>query len=439
MAEETIQLARYAAALRYEDLPAAVVQQAKECIIDTVAAGICGSALPWSRIVIDYAERTGPGGRSHILGRGSAVQAPAAALANGALAHAFELDSLTRPGAGAHPGATVLPPALAVAQEKGADGRALIAAFVAGNEVMIRIGRATGHTNEARGFHAPGTTGPFGAAVAAGHLLGLDAGAMTNALGIAGSLCGGLLEFARGNGGMVKRLHLGRASEAGVLAASLAAGGFTGPRTVIEGQFGFLRVFCTAWDETELTRGLGDEFVVSTTVLKRYPCHATAHAAVKAVRELQAEHGFAGAAIEAITVTGTERIIERHNITEPADLMLAQYSIPFSVALALCREARDPESWDETALADPQIRTLARRVQLAPEPGGGHGAVGTTVTITLADGRCLERRAESGMLEPGELADKFQRLTRAALGERGAAALFERLQSLEDEENLDWL
>ena len=439
MAQETVRLAEYAAALRYEDLPAAVVQQAKECIIDTVAAGICGSALPWSRIVIDYAERTGAGGRSHILGRGSTVQAPAAALANGALAHAFELDSLTRPGAGAHPGAPVLPPALAVAQEKGADGRALITAFVAGNEVMIRIGRATGHTNEARGFHAPGTTGPFGAAAAAGHLLGLDADAMTNALGIAGSLCGGLLEFARGNGGMVKRLHLGRASEAGVLAASLAAAGFTGPRTVIEGQFGFLRVFCTAWDEAELTRGLGDEFVVSTTVLKRYPCHATAHAAVKAVRELQAEHGFAGAAIEAIAVTGTERMIERHNIPEPADLMLAQYSIPFSVALALCREARDPESWDESALADPQIRSLARRVQLVPQPGGGHGATGSTVTITLSDGRRLERRAESGMLEPGELADKFQRLTRAALGENGAAALYDRLRRLEDEVNLDWL
>jgi 2-methylcitrate dehydratase PrpD len=439
MAQETVRLAEYAAALRYVDLPPPVVQQAKECIIDTVAAGICGSALPWSRIVIDYAERTGPGGRSHILGRGSAVQAPAAALANGALAHAFELDSLTRPGAGAHPGATVLPPALAVAQEKGADGRALIAAFVAGNEVMIRIGRATGHTNEARGFHAPGTTGPFGAAVAAGRLLELDAAAMTNALGIAGSLCGGLLEFARGSGGMVKRLHLGRASEAGVLAASLAAGGFTGPRTVIEGQFGFLRVFCTAWDETELTRGLGDEFVVSTTVLKRYPCHATAHAAVKAVRELQAEDGFAGAAIEAIAVTGTERMIERHNIPEPADLMLAQYSIPFSVALALCREARDPESWDETALTDPQIRSLTRRVRLVPEPASSHGGMGTTVTITLSDGRRLERHAESGMLEPGELADKFQRLTRAALGERGAAALFERLQRLEEEENLDWL
>ena len=95
MSHETVRLAEYAAALRYEDLPAVVVQQANHCIIDTVAAAICGAALPWSRIVIDYAERTGPGGRSNILGRGSAVQAPAAALANGALAHAFELDSLT--------------------------------------------------------------------------------------------------------------------------------------------------------------------------------------------------------------------------------------------------------------------------------------------------------------------------------------------------------
>src|ERR1043165_3429363 len=130
---------------------------------------------------------------------------------------------------------------------------------------MIRIGRATGHTNEARGFHAPGTTGPFGAAVACGRLLGLDPAGMTNAIGIAGSLAGGLLEFAKGDGGTVKRLHLGRASEAGVLAASLAAAGFAGPRTVIEGQFGFLRVFCTEFDESHLTRGLGSDYVTLST------------------------------------------------------------------------------------------------------------------------------------------------------------------------------
>jgi 2-methylcitrate dehydratase PrpD len=440
MAEETVQLARYAAALRYEDLPPEVIAVARDCIIDTVAACICGSALPWSRIVIDYAERTGPGGTSRILGRGSAVQAPAAALANGALAHAFELDALTRPGAGAHPGATVLPPALAVAQQAGvnATGRDLIAAFVAGNEVMIRIGRATGHTNEARGFHAPGTTGPFGAAVACGHLLGLDAERMARALGLAGSLAGGLLEFARGDGGMVKRLHLGRASEAGVLAANLAQSGFTGPRTVIEGEFGFLRVFCTEWNEAELTQGLGRDYVTLSTVLKRYPVHATAHAAVRAVRDLQAEHRFAGGDVASITVTGNRRMIERHAIVEPADLMLAQYSIPFCVALSLYREARDPESYDEGALADPDIRSLTRRVRLVPEEGGGHGAGGSAVTIVLADGRNLVRHEASGLLEPGEQEDKFTRLTRGVLGAR-APALYERLQRLEAEPSLDWL
>jgi 2-methylcitrate dehydratase PrpD len=337
----------------------------------------------------------------------------------------------------------VLPPALAVAQQPGsaASGRELIAAFVAGNEVMIRIGRATVHTNEARGFHAPGTTGPFGGAVACGRLLGLDAARMTNAIGIAGSLAGGLLEFARGDGGTVKRLHLGRASEAGVLAASLAASGFTGPRTVIEGQFGFLRVFCTEFDESHLTRGLGSDYVTLSTVLKRYPAHATAHAAVRAVRDLRAQHGFTGDQIEAIAVTGTKRMVERHNIHEPPDLMLAQYSIPFCVALALYREARDPESYDDSALADPRIRALTRRVRLVADAGdghGGHGATGSTVTVTLSDGRRLERHEPSGLLEPGELADKFTRLTRAVLGGR-AAALYERLQRLETEPDVTWL
>ena len=442
MANETVTLARYAAGLRYDDLPAAVVAKAKDIIADTVAACICGADMPWSRIVIDYAERTGPGGMSNILGRGTRVQAPAAALANGALAHSFELDSLTRPGAGAHPGATVLPPALAVAQQVGASGARLIAAVVAGNEVMIRIGRATGHTNEARGFHAPGTTGPFGAAVACGLLLGLDERQMTNALGIAGSLAGGLLEFARGDGGMIKRLHLGRASEAGVLAASLAGGEFEAPRTVIEGQFGFLRVFCSEWDESHLTKGLGSDFVTLSAVLKRYPCHATAHAPVRAVRDLQAAHGFAGGDVAAIAITGTPRMVERHNILEPPDLMLAQYSIPFCVALALHREARDPESYDDTALADPAIRALTRKVELVPETGGGHGhgALGSNVTVTLNDGRTFEVNEAGGMLEPGELPDKFARLTRrATAGMGGMAGVYNRLMNLQDEASLDWL
>ena len=212
-----------------------------------------------------------------------------AALANGALAHAFELDNLTWPTTGVHPGATMLSSALAVAQERGIGGRELIAAFVAGSEVMIRIGRATKHNNEGRGFHAPGTTGPFGAAIAVGRLLKFDAATMTNAIGIAGSLACGLLEFARsGTGAMVKRLHLGRAAESGVLAASLAEEGFTGPQSVLEGPFGFLNVFCGEYDADALTRGLGADYATLSIMLKRFPCHITAHTSVQAVLDLMA-------------------------------------------------------------------------------------------------------------------------------------------------------
>jgi 2-methylcitrate dehydratase PrpD len=175
-----------------------------------------------------------------------------------------------------------------------------------------------------------------------------------------------------------------------------------------------------------------------SAVLKRYPVHATAHAAVRAVRDLQAAHDFKGDEVAAIIVTGTQRMVERHNILEPPDLMLAQYSIPFCVALALHREARDPESYDETALADPAIRALTCKVKLVAEDAGGHGAAGSRVTITLADGRKLERHEGSGMLEPGELPDKFARLTRKAMGDAGAG-LYARLMRLEDEASVDWL
>src|SRR5262249_16802058 len=156
-ANETLRLAEYAAQLRIEDVPADVIQRARDTIIDTVGTIVFGYDLPWSRIIVAHAKRSGPRGRSRILGLGGElVQAPAGAFANGALAHAFELDNLTKPGSGVHPGAILLSAGLAVAQERGLSGRDLLSAFVAGSEVMIRIGRATKHTNEARGFHAPG-------------------------------------------------------------------------------------------------------------------------------------------------------------------------------------------------------------------------------------------------------------------------------------------
>ncbi|HEY7246633.1 MAG TPA: MmgE/PrpD family protein, partial [Xanthobacteraceae bacterium] len=341
MAKETSRLADYAVSCRFEELPSDVVERAKQCIADTIATAIFGYELPWSKIVVGYAQRNGAGGNSRILGLGGArVRAPAAALANGALAHAFEMDNLTWPSTGVHPGATLLVPALAVAQERALGGRALITAIVAGAEVMIRIGRATRHSNEGRGFHAPGTTGPFGAAVACGKLLAFDAERMRNALGIAGSLACGLMEFARsGTGAMVKRLHLGRAAESGVLAAALAGDGFTGPESVLEGEFGFLRVFCgNAFDTAELTRGLGESYATHSITLKRFSCHITAHTPVQAVLDLRAQHGYAAADVASIHIAGNDKMAGVNNIRAPADIMMAQYSIPFCVALAHLRD-----------------------------------------------------------------------------------------------------
>jgi 2-methylcitrate dehydratase PrpD len=446
MAKETAQVAEYAASCRYDDIPGDVVERAKQCIADTIATVIFGYDLPWSRIVVAYAERNGAGGKSRILGRGGArVHAPAAALANGALAHAFEMDNLTWPSTGVHPGATLLASALAVAQERGIGGRELIAAFVAGAEVMIRIGRATKHSNEGRGFHAPGTTGPFGAAIACGKLMGFDAERMRNALGIAGSLACGIMEFARsGTGAMVKRLHLGRAAESGVLAASLAAEGFTGPASVLEGGFGFLRVFCGGdFDASELTRDLGASYATRSIMLKRFPCHITAHTSVQAILELRAEHGYAAADVEAIHIAGNDKMAGVNNIRAPADIMMAQYSIPFCVALAHLRDPHDPRSFDQTAPADPQIRSLCERVTITigkdrPTP------LAADITVTLRDGRVFTCRVAdfkgtpTQPLDGAELRDKFLMLTRHCPADE-MGEMFDRLQNLEHEPDLDWI
>jgi 2-methylcitrate dehydratase PrpD len=447
VANETMHLADYATKLRLEDVPADVVQRAKDTITDAVGTIVFGYDLPWSQIIVAQARRSGPGGKSRILGLGGPlVQAQAAAFANGALAHAFELDNLTKPGSGVHPGAILLSAGLAIAQERGLTGRDLLTAFVAGSEVMIRIGRATKHTNESRGFHAPGTTGPFGGAIAVGKLLKFDADRMINALGIAGSLSCGLLEFAKsGTGAMVKRLHLGRAAESGVLAGSLAADGFTGPTSVLEGPFGFLRVFCTEVDEAELTRGLGETYVTRTILMKRFACHISAHTSVQAILDLRAEHGFSGNDVAAIRIAGNEKMAKVNNIPRPKDVMMCQYSIPFSVALAHYRDPRDPRSYDESALNDPAMRSLAERVTITVASGHhDHATIAADVAVELKDGRVLKKVVSDfkgtpeNPLQQADLRERFMLLTRHCRAS-DMERVFARLQNIEAETNLDWL
>ena len=443
MSRETVQLAEYAAALRYEDIPADVVDAAKNTIADGIASCVFGYRFPWSQAIVRYAQQSGVG-KSAVLGPGAPMLSPPfAALVNGALAHSFELDAGTRVGVGAHPFGTVFTAALPVAQDKGLSGRKLITAFIAGSEVMLRIGRATGRSNEHRGFHAPGTTGPFGAAIACGLLLGLDLVRLLNAIGIAGSVACGLRQFAFSDaGGMVKRLHFGRGAEGGVLAAGLAAEGFDGPHDILEGKAGFLKVFCDNYDVTELTRGLdGSSFRTREIAMKRFGTHGTSQMPLQTLLQIRNSRSFSHDEIDSIHIAAAPEAVEHHDNLSPTDLMQAQYSVPFCIALACVRDVRDPRSFDQSALSDPAIRAVIQRIRYMA--GDISEKRTCQMTVTLKGGDVLKLT----LPEPGvpwrqanreETYEKYAILMRDCPKSK-SDALFERVQKLEEEKTVDWM
>jgi 2-methylcitrate dehydratase PrpD len=434
-------LADYAHGLRYEALPAHVVRLAKDCLIDAIGAAVYGHEVAAGEAVRRYLADASPGPCA-VLGLAERrYGAEAAAFAGGVLVHAAELDSLRQPGAGVHPGAVLVPPALAIAQMSGASGREVLAALVAGIEVLFRIGAATKHSAEARGFHAPGLTGPFGAAIVAGKLAGVDGDTLRRALGIAASLGGGLLEFAKaGDGGLVKRVHLGRAAQAGIVAVQLARAGFDGPSSALEGRYGFLQAYCEHPDASLLTDGLGTRFDIPTLCLKRYACHIVAHTPVYAAQRLRAVHDIDARRIVSIRIEGAARLAANHDIKSPADSTLAQYSVPYCVAAALLHDADDPATFGKRLLDDPAVGRLAQRVSVVAGTAQGLSSV---TRITLDDGTFYEEaRADfpgcpSSPLSREQLRAKFMRMTHR-LGDE-AATLFERLDRIEEEADLHWL
>jgi 2-methylcitrate dehydratase PrpD len=440
----TERLAAYAAGATFEHFPQAAAERAKRCLVDAVACAIFGAQFPWSTMVLDEALATGAGGPCRVPGvPGKTLHVPQAALVAGAFAHAFEYDNLRKPGAGVHAGATVALPALAMAQAVNASGKELIAAIIAGVEVMFRIGAATLHSPEHIGFHAPGMTGPFGSAAACASLMGLSARQTAHAFGIAGSLAGGLLAFAKaGSGGMVKRLHLGRAAESGVLAARLANRGYEGPRNVIEGTYGVLEAFCEENDPILLTQGLGQVFEIERVCFKRYPCHVTAHVPVQLLRNLMTTGRFGAEDIHAIAIEASGKVVSHHNERAPADIMLAQYSVPFCVAIAAFHDPLDPAVFCDEVVRDPRVRALAKAIKVsAGETVKGWGA---RLDVTLKDGRTLGGNLDTWLgcpetpLSTEQLRDKFDRITGSA-SKRLRETLFDNLMQLEQVKSLEML
>lgn len=239
---------------------------------------------------------------------------------------------------------------------------------------------------------------------------------------------------------MVKRLHLGRASESGILAARLAKEGYEGPETILEGQFGFLEAYCKKEDVEPalLTAKLGEDWEVMRICLKRYACHINAHTPVQALRDLMAEHQFGAADVAKIHVTGSERLATHHNIREPGDVMQAQYSVPFCIAVALHRDPEDPKSFVSGALDDAAIRATCRDIESSVWTETGKGVRSSRVAVKLKDGREVSRDGDTykGMpadpLSREDLRRKFM-LLMADVDAAAARDVFERWSQLERE------
>jgi 2-methylcitrate dehydratase PrpD len=432
---ETRTLAQFVANTQYTDLPPNLVADCKIILLDTFAAGFIGAVQPWARMAVEMVRELGGAPEASVINQSWQTDVSRAALANGATIGAFECEPLT----GSHASGTVLPAVLAVCQREHLDGRAFLTAMALGFEVSGRIARAAMGLETVRGFHNPGTQGPFGAAAAVGKLYGFDQKALTNALGIAGSCSAGLLEFAW-TGADTKRLHLGRASQLGLESALLAHKGFRGPATVLEGRYGYYNAFSLAPKLDRLLDGLGATWAIQPPSMKSYATHVTHQAVVQAIQAFKQQHPLDPQKITRLAIRGDPHIMEaRHAVREPDSVMGGQYSLPFTTAVALTRDLSHPLVYNDEAVWDPVVRDLAKQLELIPVEEMAHAASGLSqaeVLIECADQRyTLPIRPHKGSPSDPftwkEVCDKFRRFTKPIISVTQAETLIEAIGRLE--------
>jgi 2-methylcitrate dehydratase PrpD len=432
---ETRAIARFAAQTRFADLPPKLVDNCRIAVLDTFGAGFVGALQPWAQRILTVIRALGGAPEASVIHQDWRTDVSRAALANGVLIGSFECEPLT----GSHASGTVLPATLAVCQQEHLDGATFITALAVGSEISARLARTAVGLETDRGFHNPGTQGPFGAAAAVGKLYGLDEERLTSAMGIAGSSSAGLLEFAW-SGGDTKRLHLGRASQLGLEAALLARQGVNGPATVLEGRYGYFNAFSTSPPTEKLLEGLGTHWVIEPPSLKSYATHLTHQAVVAAIQEFKKLHPLEPRRIARVVIRGAPRILEeRHAVRAPQDVLGGQYSLPFTTAVALTRDMSNPLVYNDAAVWDPVVRDLAQRIELVPLEGAPHDASALWQAEVL-----LEHAGETHMLHTqpykgsarnpftwGEACEKFQRYTASVLSPSQAAAIIEAVSGLE--------
>ncbi|HET6235261.1 MAG TPA: MmgE/PrpD family protein [Acetobacteraceae bacterium] len=430
-------LCEQAHGLTYADLPDEVRALARQCVLDYVACTLAGASEPLTQMLL--AEMAEQGGRDEagVIGHATRLPAASAALVNGAAAHALDFDdvNMAMPG---HPSVAILPALLALAEARGASGAALIAAFVAGYELQCRIGTtiSPGHY-DVLGFHATATVGSFGAAAACAHLLGLHAEQSATALGIAGTQAAGLKSMF---GTMCKPLHAGKAAHHGLLAARLAARGFTSRADVLECAQGFARTHSPDFNPEQAFSAPPGGYYIRNNLFKYHAACYLTHAPIETARKLRAQHGVTPDKVARIHLMLDEACDRVCNIPAPVTGLEAKFSLRLTTAMALAGvDTGGLTSYARATAADPVLIALRDKVELEFRPGIGNTRA--ELTLELTDGTRLTAQHDSGvpaadLAEQGRrLGEKFGALAEPILGRGRAADLrgeIDRLDVLAD-------
>lgn len=416
------------------DIPAATLEMAGLCVLDWFGLAIGGADEPATRLTRQVAVAEGATPAATVVGQGRVFSARQAVLINGVAGHALDYDDVNL-AMHVHPTAVILPGLLALAEAERLSGRAVIEAFVAGYEACGMIGALISTSHYARGFHATGTLGAFGAAAACAHLLGLDEAATARAYGLAGSQAAGLkAQF----GTMTKPLHAGRAAEAGVMAALWARAGMSARLDILEHPRGFA---VTQSDGLPPEGLRWDGYALDKNLFKHHAACFGTHGTLEAVGALRRE-GLAPEAVKAIRLKVDAGADAMCNIAEPRSGLEAKFSLRFNAALALHGvDTSDIAAYDDAVVLRSELEAIRAITTVELAPRGWPEDV-TEVSVETVDGRLLVARHDvskpAGDLPvlAEKLRTKFLNLVEPRLGAGHANDLIFEIERLAELDNL---
>jgi 2-methylcitrate dehydratase PrpD len=424
MTTPSAQLAAFAAALRFEDIPAHVVRRTEDLLVDWFGSAVAGHGSrpveALTRVVMKMAPSTGP---SEVMVNRALTSPYIAAMSNAAASHVAEQDDVHN-GSVFHPATVVFSPALAMAQALGASGRQLLTAAVAGYEVGIRVGEFLGRSHY-KVFHTTGTAGTLAAAAAVGNLLGLNAQQMQHALGSAGTQSAGLWEFLR-TGADSKQLHTAHAAGAGLMSALLAQEGFTGAAQILEGAQGMAAGMSSDADERKLTDGLGTRWATAETSFKYHAsCRHTHPAADALLQVIQQNSLHPNDILRVVTHVHQGAIDVLGPVVNPVTVHQSKFSMGTVLALAARFGYAGLTEFDGH-FSEADTRAFCDRVEmeLDAEVDGAYPQrwIGK-VTVHTRDGRVLKGRVDEPKGDPGNTLSRDEisaKAIRLALYSQGA-------------------